>query len=568
VKCGQSKLMALMILALSVAGHFRVEAADGPARVLVSIEVRSNTDIEQIRDSGYLVCARLPGPDGTVLLAGVESSDLGVLEAAGLETRVLDPDIRGKQYYITYVMPGRDRPVWSDYGELLYEDEGYAVLSMRPEGAVRLAEVGVELRAVIMDPKPLPDLAVRGSAPVAITPDPVIQEMIDLVDSATVYQYTGDLSGEWAVDIGGSPYTIVTRYTYSGTPISKATQYAGEHLAGLGLDVEYHQWEGSTYPNVIGELQGKTSPDSIFIICGHIDDMPSGPVAPGADDNASGCVAVLAAADILTQYEWPYTLRFALWTGEEQGLWGSYAYAQRSYGWGEDIIAVLNLDMIAYNTSGSSRDIDLHADDDMPGTMELAQLFSDVVDAYNIDLIPQIIPNGTGASDHASFWDYGYVAILGIEDFADFNPRYHTTGDQLQHLDMGYYFDFVKACVGTFAHMSGGPLPSTGVAWRDDEGALGIRTGAALYPAYPNPAHPATVIRYDINKASGVSLRIHDARGALVKTLFEGTRSPGTYEVVWNGLNESGEACSPGLYFYNLKTTDGANTTQKLVLVE
>ena len=85
---------------------------------------------------------------------------------------------------------------------------------------------------------------------------PLIQRMIDQVDSDTVYSYTGGLSGAWPVQVGGEDYTITSRYTYSGESIQKATQYVGEHMQNLGLDVEYHQWEGPTYPNVIGELPG------------------------------------------------------------------------------------------------------------------------------------------------------------------------------------------------------------------------------------------------------------------------------------------------------------------------
>jgi Zn-dependent M28 family amino/carboxypeptidase len=186
--------------------------------------------------------------------------------------------------------------------------------------------------------------------PELLDPDPTIQGMMDQVISDTVVLYDGGLSGEWPVTIGGSPYTIVTRHTTSGEPIQKATQYAGEHLSNLGLSVEYHIWNATRPPNVIGQLTGETVPEDIYIITAHIDDMPSGGVAPGADDNASGSTAVMIAADILTQYRWDCTLRFIFFTGEEQGLLGSSAYAQRSYYAGENILGVLNLDMIAWNT--------------------------------------------------------------------------------------------------------------------------------------------------------------------------------------------------------------------------
>lgn len=311
-------------------------------------------------------------------------------------------------------------------------------------------------------PSPLPDppkvVETVPLTPGVVDPNPTIQLMMEQVISDTVVLYDGGLSGEFPVVIGGENYTIVTRNTNSGIPIQKATQYVGEHMTNLGLAVEYHQWSGPTYPNVIGEITGQTNPDEIYLITAHLDDMPSGPVAPGADDNASGSTAVMIAADILSQYRWDCTLRFAFFTGEEQGLLGSYAYASRSYNTGEDIQGVLNLDMIGWNTPASNPDIDLHANSAVPASIPLAQLFADVISTYNLDLVPQVISNGTGASDHASFWQFDYPAILGIEDYyggGDFNPYYHTTNDKLEHLDIEYFTEFVKAAVGTYAHMTG-----------------------------------------------------------------------------------------------------------------
>lgn len=448
-------IILMLTIAVMLAGVTAQARAGQSDRALLRVVLHSNADLEELKASGIPVYAQLSGTDGSVLLVGAGASQAGALLARALDVQTLDTDMDAKQYYVAYHLPGLNRVNLESFGKVLYEDELYSIMRMSPEEAGRLAEAGAELRAVTLDPKPVIFSPPVQFAPTSITPDPRIQQMINQVDSATVYQYTGDLSGEWPVTVGGSPYIIATRHTYSGTPIRRATQYAGEHLEVLGLDVEYHEWDNPNYPNVIGELPGRGSPDSIVIICGHLDDMPSGSTAPGADDNASGSTAVLVAADIMSQYDWRYTLRFALWTGEEQGLLGSHYYAERCYSLGEPVVGVLNLDMIAYNSIGSGTDIDLHANSGIPETLELAQLFADAVAAYGLDLVCQIIPNGIGASDHASFTDYGYSAILGIEDMADFNPRYHTTGDQLQYFDMDYYVDFVKASVATCAHMAG-----------------------------------------------------------------------------------------------------------------
>lgn len=71
--------------------------------------------------------------------------------------------------------------------------------------------------------------------------------------------------------------------------------------------------------------------------------------APGADDDASGVVGVMTAAEILAPHPFQRTLRFVIFTGKEQGLCGSFAHAHAAVDAGENIVAVLNPDMIAWD---------------------------------------------------------------------------------------------------------------------------------------------------------------------------------------------------------------------------
>ena len=284
--------------------------------------------------------------------------------------------------------------------------------------------------------------------------------MLAQVNKATLGQYEEWLTGEEPVLIGGEPFVIASRYTFSDTHIQKATQFAFEHLEALGLETEYHQWEGPAYPNVIATQKGLTDPGSIYIICAHLDDLPRGEMAPGADDNASGSAAVLAAADILSQYQFGCTLKFALWTGEEQGMRGSGAWAKWAASQGQDIRGVLNMDMIAYD-SDDVPEVDLHARREITGSVPMAYTFAGVVDAYEVDLVPEILVNeplGT-RSDNRSFWDEGYAAILATEDGDDFNPNYHTINDTLPALDLTYMTEVVRASLATLVHTSDCLLP-------------------------------------------------------------------------------------------------------------
>jgi hypothetical protein len=462
MKTMKQRRVALTIVSIAVFVMFGLVSVvamqpDGPA--LVRISSPGQADWTAVEAVGVPVYARLTGEGGTYLLAGAALDDVEALQKEGLDVTLLDPDMRGASYFFVYPGPDQSQLPWNDFGHLLLDDGGRVLLRTSARNAERLVQAGAELQALTLTPKPLRAIAEESDFPPVTEPNPFVQAMIDQVSSTIIYSYTGDLSGEWPVEVGGSTYTISSRHTSSGTPIQKATQYTYEHLEALGLGVDYHYWSGGGYSgrNVIGELTGQSNPDDIFIISAHIDDMPSVGDAPGADDNASGTVAVMIAADILTQYQWDCTLRFALWTGEEQGLLGSGVYAANAYSAGENIVGVLNLDMIAWDATGGP-DIDLHANQtDIPTSMDLADLFVDVVSVYDLNLVPQIISAGTTRSDHGSFWDYGYTAILGIEDFYpnyhDFNPYYHTSNDKLEHLNKAYYTEFVKASVGTFAHM-------------------------------------------------------------------------------------------------------------------
>jgi hypothetical protein len=336
-----------------------------------------------------------------------------------------------------------------------------------------LPALGAEIVRLNLEPQPW-DAAKVSPTPLPPLPaypaDPQVQAMLDQVSTATITTYTSQLSGLQPVTVGGQPYTITSRYTYSGTPIQKAGQFVGEHMQALGMAVNYHVWGSNgtpaTYPNVIGQITGSTNPGDIYIIGAHLDDMPSSGAAPGADDNGSGSVGTLIAADILSQYQWSCTLRFAFWTGEEQGLLGSAAYATQLYNQSQNVKGYLNMDMIAYNGSAPN-EINLFAKSTVPGSVAMMDLYADTVSAYGLNLVPvKYTDNSLGdRSDNKSFWNRGYASMLAIEDYyGDFTPYYHTANDTLSTLNMAYYTDFVKASLATFVHLTGclitGPLPT------------------------------------------------------------------------------------------------------------
>ncbi|MCE5270840.1 choice-of-anchor D domain-containing protein [bacterium] len=86
----------------------------------------------------------------------------------------------------------------------------------------------------------------------------------------------------------------------------------------------------------------------------------------------------------------------------------------------------------------------------------------------------------------------------------------------------------------------------------------------------PNPFNPSTAIVFSVPEEAGsvrVQLRVFDLRGALVGSLVDGERKPGTYTVFWEGRNGRGESLPSGVYFYRLQA--GAYVcTRKMVLLK
>jgi len=116
--------------------------------------------------------------------------------------------------------------------------------------------------------------------------------------------------------------------------------------------------------NVVATLKGTDPNDNrIFIISGHLDNMRSSPTdsigdAPGANDDASGCAAVLECARIMSKKRFPATIVFVATSGEEQGLLGAAYMARKARRENWNIVAVLNNDIMGSNNSNETNIID------------------------------------------------------------------------------------------------------------------------------------------------------------------------------------------------------------------
>ncbi|MGD8718064.1 MAG: M20/M25/M40 family metallo-hydrolase [Candidatus Zixiibacteriota bacterium] len=307
--------------------------------------------------------------------------------------------------------------------------------------------------------------------------------------------------------------------------------------------------------NVVGEKRGYRFPDEIVIVCGHMDSISEMPLvsAPGADDNASGTVATLAAARALAGMDFERTLRFICWCGEEEGLLGSHHYAANAAAADENILAVVNFDMVAYDEEQGSRDDTSNFANETSAW--LGEYLVACGELYGINHeFDFIVDPSAGSSDHASFWAYGYDAILLIEGESGVGgvieyPYYHTTQDTVDKLTMKLQLDNARVAAATAAHLARASLRPDGVA------APGPGAGAEELTVYPNPFRTSSGpghVRF-AGLSEGSTVEIYDLSGHLIFKA-DNVGSDGHYD--WPVTSSDGEAAASGIYVYRVSGGD------------
>jgi len=301
--------------------------------------------------------------------------------------------------------------------------------------------------------------------------------------------------------------------------------------------------------NVEAVKKGVARPDEVYVLCGHYDSISEDPWnrAPGAEDNASGVAAVLEAATVLADRNFDSTVKFVAFSGEEEGLLGSRAYAREEYKVGAGIRGVFNMDMISY-LDEAAHDVEVRYND---FSGELLAAYQDVARLYVPTCVVYATTEGRGGSDHEPFWEFGYPALLSIEYAGkEFYPWYHTTEDLPAHLTPAFGADVARvnlAAAAALAGARGGPGPSSGVV------------------AYPNPAKPSVGhdrIRF-ANVVAGSSLALYDVAGAKV---WDAT-ADASGVVEWLLTTAGGGAAASGVYLFMIEGPDGDRRFGKVAVV-
>lgn len=349
---------------------------------------------------------------------------------------------------------------------------------------------------------------------------PVIQDILDAVRIDSMLFYVQQMSGEVPVDLGSGPVSITSRHT-DNAGNALAQQYYEQKFASLGYTTSAQAFN-TTGRNILVTKPGLAHPEEIVVLCAHYDALPAGMfAAPAADDDGSGCAAVLEAAHILRDIPFERTIVFALWDQEEQGKLGSIHYANDMAADDAEIAGVVNMDAIAYDGNGD-RKARVHARS-VANSMAIADTVFAVLDQYGIDIDLLLTTPGATYSDHASFWSAGYGAVLMIEEFSgDGNPYYHTSNDRVLFFDVPYYEKLAKLSIASMACLAKPFDPTASIA-------AGTVRSEALY-AYPNPTEDRADLWLEVSTAGHFRVEVLNAMGQVVRTWDQGQLNSGKHK--------------------------------------
>ena len=243
---------------------------------------------------------------------------------------------------------------------------------------------------------------------------------------------------------------IGERNTRQPREYALAAQWIEQSMTAAGYQVarQTFQVKGKTCVNLEAEIVGAQRRDEVIVLGAHYDSMPG---TAGANDNGTGVVALLTLARRLSGQRPLRTLRFVFFANEEPphfqtAAMGSLVYARRCQQRKEKIAGMLSLETIGYySDEKGSQHYPPPFSYFYPstgnfiafvGNAQSAKLVTQCVGTFRDSVkfpsegaaVPGSIQE-VGWSDHWSFWQAGYLALM-VTDTAPFRyPHYHRASD-------------------------------------------------------------------------------------------------------------------------------------------
>ena len=240
-------------------------------------------------------------------------------------------------------------------------------------------------------------------------------------DEAKAANYIADLFRNSGLEPAGDDQTFFQEFTINTTILNNphSTDTSGEKRLSK---------------NVVGLVRGTKESDEVIIIGAHYDHLGYGEfgslyrgdtprIHNGADDNASGTAGLIELAQYFGKYRPETDLLFVAFSGEEMGLLGSAHFVEEPPVNLDNTLAMINMDMI-----GRMEDHKLI----IFGTGTTSDWEEILLVANTDSLKIQLVKDGTGASDHTSFY---YKNIPVLHYFTDTHSDYHRPSDDVEYIN-------------------------------------------------------------------------------------------------------------------------------------
>jgi hypothetical protein len=209
----------------------------------------------------------------------------------------------------------------------------------------------------------------------------------------------------------------------------------------------------------------------------------------------------------------------------------------------------------------------------------------------------------SGFKEHfASMGWYLVGSLLGVTDFSNpldnpdstvLSPAFawdpitesYTTASELKE-KQGYWLAVFDACdltIGTtnnesttniqlaskedFINVCGSTPPPCPAKWTGANGKQHVLNHFELFQNYPNPFNPETTIQYQTPEKGHVSLLVYNTAGQVVRKLVDSDQNPGSYQLKWDGKDDSGLNQGSGVYILKIKSKN-FSSTRKLLLIK
>lgn len=199
----------------------------------------------------------------------------------------------------------------------------------------------------------------------------------------------------------------------------------GSVTVELDIENSYSEKPVEVY-NTVAEIRGSERPDEVVILGGHLDSWDLG---TGATDNGTGVAAVLEAARGLAKsgLKPKRTIRFVLFSGEEEGLLGSRSYVNSHEHELSKISAVLIHD------SGTGKLVSI----DLEGDYAAREVMDEVAISMRQSGLLELSLRRLLLSDDAAFYDIGVPGFAALQEPLDYGQTHHSEADTFDRVIEG-----------------------------------------------------------------------------------------------------------------------------------